>query len=116
MEITVKVADLIGEVESAITDYQDEYKKALKLYHEKLVKYAEKVQECINTGTDKLPYSPSAPDWIRDSLEDNLEALRAHQETVIKLGNNEYKNIKSGIKYLHDNIVANVRTLSSLDY
>jgi hypothetical protein len=116
MDITTNKDKLITEVERAIVDGQEEYRKALKFYHEKLVKHAEIVGKAIEDNSEVLPITPYKPRFLIDTLKNNLEALRAHTETTITLTNNEYQNIKSGIRDMHEQFISNVSSNTLVGY
>jgi len=112
MQLDVETKKLISEVEQAMKDGQVEYQKATKLYAEKLVKYTNLVQEAVNKGTGKLPHVPQIPSFYRDSLQNNLDALLAHQGTIITLSDREYTNIKNGIDAMVNETYANFNSLA----
>lgn len=119
MRIIVEVPKLRNEIESALTDYDMQYKKLLKLYNKKLKKYLAYVTKEVNRS-DKNPkqlkHPPSTPSWERNHFIQTLEALKAHTDDKVEMENHEYNDIKSGIRRLRENIRSTALALNAISY
>ena len=118
MKITIKVSDVVTEIETGIKDYEKEYEKLLKLYLEKVEKYTEYVKKEIQNhgGKGGLQQSPYAPTWLRDNFVQTLNALKAHTKEIVVMDDREYSEIHSGIQRLQRDITVSTASLNAVTY
>ena len=99
MEITVDREVMITEIESEKKEYQTQYEKSVELYKKKVGEYAEYVERVSKTNPmDGLKSPPYPPKSSTETFDDTLEMLNAHVGATLKMHNDEYRTLRSGIK------------------
>ena len=117
MEITVNRGKMIDEIEKDLKEYQTEYQKSKELYKKKLAEYSKYVERVVQNGSyDSIKSPPYPPTSKVEDFEASIEMLKAHVDPTLKLDDDEYKGLKSGIKQLHVSNTSSFNALSALSY
>ena len=117
MEITVDRESMIEEIESEKTEYETKFTESVELYKTKLGEYARYVEKVSQTNPmDGLKHPPNPPTSYTETFEESLEMLNAHVGATLKMSNNEYRNLREGIKQAHFSNASTSTALSSLSY
>jgi len=102
MEITVNRESMVKEIEGEKKEYETKFTESVELYKKKLGEYARYVERVSqNNSMDGLKHPPSPPTSYTETFEESLEFLGAHVGNTLKMDNDEYRNLRSGIKQAH---------------
>lgn len=108
---------MIAELKKELETYETEYKKIQEVYKAKLAEYLVYIGKMVAEGnTESLQSPPHLPRSKKEEFEESIELLNAHIEVSIKMEDNEFKELKSGIKNLHYSNTASINALSATGY
>lgn len=117
MEITVDRKITIETIEKERKEYEVKYTESVELYKKKLGEYAKYVERvCKTNPMDGLKSPPYPPTSNVDTFVDSIDVLNAHVGTTLKMTDDEYKELKAGIRNLHQSNTTSINTLSALSY
>jgi len=117
MEITVDREITIETIEQERKKYETKYTESVELYKKKLGEYARYVERVCKTNTlDGLKSPPYPPTSNVSTFEDSIDVLNAHVGATLKMTDDEYKELKEGIRNLHMSNTTAVSALSALSY
>ena len=117
MEITVDRKITIETIEEEKKKYEIKYTESVELYKKKLGEYAKYVERvCKTNPMDGLKSPPYPPSSNVGTFEISIEVLNAHVGTTLKMTDDEFKELKAGIRNLHQSNTSSINTLSSLSY
>ena len=117
MEITVDRVKIIKEIEDEKKEYETKFTESVELYKKKLGEYAKYVEKISQANSmDGLKHPPNPPTSYTETFEESLEFLGAHVGNTLKMDNDEYRNLRSGIKQAHFSNTSTSSALSALSY
>lgn len=117
MEITVNREKMIGEIKKDLEEYEEDYKKSIEVYKRKLAEFSKYIEKIVQKGsTESLKSPPYPPKSRKDEFDDSLQMLNAHVGETLKMDDDEYRSLKSGLNQLKMSNVSTVSALSALSY
>lgn len=117
MEITVNRESIIKEIETEKIRYETKFTESVELYKIKLGEYARYVEKVSHTNSmDGLKHPPNPPTSYTETFEESLEFLGAHVGDTLKMDNDEYRDLRSGIKQAHFSNASTSTALMNLSY
>lgn len=117
MEIIVNRESIIKEIETEKTKYESKFTESVELYKTKLGEYARYVERVSKTSSmDGLKHPPNPPTSYTQTFEESLEFLGAHVGDTLKMDNDEYRDLRSGIKQAHFSNASTSVALNALSY
>ena len=117
MKVTINRREMIANLEKELKEYKVEFLKTIEIYKKKLAEYSKYVERKVQEGTtDSIKSAPYSPSSKTDEFEESIEVLKAHVDETIIMDDDEFRNLKSGIKNLHISNVHSTQALNALSY
>jgi len=117
MEITVNREITIKEIQTEKQTYQTNYEKSVNIYKKKVGEYAKYVERVSKSAPmDGLKSPPFPPHSSTETFDNALEMLSAHVGATLKMSNDEYRQLRSGMRASHVANVNSITELNSLSY
>ena len=117
MEVTVNRNQTIAGLEKELKEYKGEFLKTIEIYKKKLAEYSKYVERKVQEGTtESIKSAPYPPSSKVEDFEESIEVLKAHVAETIKMDDDEFRSLKSGIKNLHVSNIHATQTLNALSY
>lgn len=117
MDITVDRKITIDTIEEEKKKYEIKYTESVELYKNKLGEYAKYVERvCKTNPMDGLKNPPYPPTSNIERFEDSIDVLNAHVGATLIMTDDEYKELREGIRSLHKGNTTSINALSTLSY
>ena len=108
---------MISEIEKDLKEYESKFQVTITVYKKKLAEYSKYVEKRVaENSSDQIKSPPYPPTSRTEEFEESIEMLKAHVDDTIKMDDNEFKNLKSGIRDLHTSNTSATMALNAISY